>query len=215
METHRTRVKICGVTRIEDALLACELGADAVGIVMTPSSPRCASIPRARAIRDVLPAFVAAVVVTADANLHEIEDIVSGVEPSLLQFHGHEDPAACGQAGVPYIKAFSMSDPQAPHPESMVDGYRGAAAILLDARIVGEPDKGSPFDWGRIPARLPRPLILAGGLDETNVASAIAAVMPYAVDVSSGVESAPGVKDRLKLAHFMAAVRRADRDRGT
>lgn len=207
---HRTRVKICGITRLEDALLACELGADAIGLVMTPSSPRCVSIERARAIREALPAFVSAVAVVVDPQSERLGEILSRVAPHLIQFHGNEAPGYCDRFGSPYIKALSMNESTAGSLESRVADYGNAAAILLDGRVVHDRADGRSFDWRIIPARPPRPVILAGGIDETNVASAIEQVAPYAVDTSSGVESAPGIKDHAKLVRFFRAVSDAD-----
>ncbi|MGH8191901.1 MAG: phosphoribosylanthranilate isomerase [Rhodanobacteraceae bacterium] len=212
---YRTRVKICGITRVEDALLACELGADAIGLVMTPTSPRCVSIERARAIRDALPAFVDAVVVLVDAEAREVERVVSVVHPDALQFHGHETPACCIRAGLPYIKAFSMNEPVAGPLEDEVERYATACAILLDGRRTASPGGEGMFDWQAIPRSLPRPLILAGGIDETNVAAAIEQVAPYAVDISSGVESSPGIKDAGKLRAFFDSVASAQENVAT
>ena len=205
----RTRVKICGITRVEDALLACELGADAIGIVMTPSSPRCASIERARAIRDALPAFVDAVVLTHDLPAERVRAIVDTVQPDRVQFHGSEDAAFCEGFGVRYIKAIGMDGDAdvrataAQHPH--------AVGFVLDGHPPGQQGgRGKTFDWSRIPRDLDRPILLAGGLNPSNVGDAIRAVRPWAVDLASGVESAPGIKDAAKLRAFFAAVHAAD-----
>jgi phosphoribosylanthranilate isomerase len=205
----RTRVKICGLTRVEDALLACELGADAIGIVMTPSSPRGVSIEQARAIRDALPAFVDAVVLTHDLPAERVRAIVDAVQPDRVQFHGSEGAAFCEGFGVRYIKAIGMDGEvdvratAAQHPR--------AVGFVLDGHPPGQQGgRGKTFDWLRVPRDLDRPILLAGGLNPSNVGEAIRAVRPWAVDLASGVESSPGIKDAGKLRAFFAAVRAAD-----
>lgn len=201
----RTRIKICGITRLEDALLACELGADAIGLVMTPSSPRCVPLDRARAIRHALPSFVSAVVLAHDLPAHRVAEIVDSVRPDLIQFHGSEDAAFCESFGVRYTKAIGMAgdldvrEIAAAHPR--------ARGFVLDGHPPGaQGGQGRTFDWSRIPRDLGRPVILAGGLNAGNVADAIRNVRPWAVDLASGVESAPGIKDENKLRAFFAAV---------
>ena len=205
----RTRVKICGVTRVEDALLACGLGADAIGMVMTPTSPRCVSIERARAIRDVLPPFVDAVVLSHDLSEERVCAVVQGVRPDIVQFHGSEDAAFCESFGVRYLKAIGMDGDvdvraaAAEHPH--------AVGFVLDGHPPGQQGgRGKTFDWSRIPEDFARPILLAGGLHPGNVGDAIRTVRPWAVDLASGVESAPGIKDAAKLRAFFAAVRAAD-----
>jgi phosphoribosylanthranilate isomerase len=205
----RTRVKICGVTRIEDALLACELGADAIGIVMTPSSPRGVSIERARAIRDALPAFVATVVLTHDLPAEQVRTVVDAVQPDRVQFHGSEDAAFCEGFGVRYIKAVGMDGDV--DVRAMAARHPRAVGFVLDGHPPGQQGgRGKTFDWSRIPRDLTRPILLAGGLNPANVGDAIRTVRPWAVDLASGVESAPGIKDAGKLRAFFAAVRAAD-----
>jgi phosphoribosylanthranilate isomerase len=205
----RTRVKICGVTRVEDALLACELGADAIGMVMTESSPRCVAIDRARAIRDALPAFVDAVVLSHDLPGERVRAIIDGVRPDLVQFHGREDAAFCESFAVRYIKALGMAGDL--DVRAIANEHRHAAGFVLDGHPPGQQGgQGRSFDWSRIPRALGRPVILAGGLHAGNVAAAIRAVRPWAVDLASGVESAPGIKDPARLRAFFAAVRSAD-----
>lgn len=205
----RTRVKICGVTRIEDALLASELGADAVGMVMTPSSPRCVSVERARAISDALPAFVDTVVLAHDLSAEHVRAIIDAVQPDRVQFHGSEDAAFCEGFGVRYIKAVGMDGDvdvgatAARHPR--------AVGFVLDGHPPGQQGgRGKTFDWSRIPRDLDRPILLAGGLNPSNVGDAIRTVRPWAVDLASGVEAAPGIKDVGKLRAFFAAVRAVD-----
>jgi phosphoribosylanthranilate isomerase len=205
----RTRVKICGVTRVEDALLACELGADAIGIVMTPSSPRGVSIENARAIREALPAFVDAVVLSHDLPAERVEAVIGGVQPDLVQFHGSEDAAFCESFGMRYTKAIGMDGDIDVH--AVAAAHPHASGFVLDGHPPGQQGgRGKTFDWSRIPRDLGRPILLAGGLNADNVGDAIRAVQPWAVDLASGVESAPGIKDAAKLRAFFAAMRAAD-----
>lgn len=208
---HRTRVKICGITRIEDARLACELGADAIGMVMTPSSPRCIDIARARAIRDMLPAFVAAVVLTHGLPAARVREIIAGVQPDLVQFHGLEDATFCESFGVRYLKALGMAGDL--DVRAIAAAHAHAAGFVLDGHPPGQQGgQGKTFDWSRVPRDLGRPVILAGGLNSANVADAIRAVRPWAVDLASGVEASPGIKDAAKMRAFFAAVRAAQVD---
>lgn len=201
----RTRIKICGVTRIEDALLACELGADAIGMVMTPSSPRCVSLEQACAIRAALPAFVDAVVLSHGLPADQVGRIVGVVRPDLVQFHGMEDAAFCELFGVRYLKALGMDGDL--DVRAIAAGHPHAVGFVLDGHAPGQQGgQGRVFDWARVPRDLGRPVILAGGLHAENVAAAIHAVRPWAVDLASGVESAPGIKDAAKLRAFFAAV---------
>ena len=208
----RTRVKICGVTRVEDALLACELGADAIGIVMTPSSPRGVSIEQARAIRDALPAFVDAVVLSHDLPAECVRAIIDGVRPDLVQFHGSEDAAFCEAFGMRYIKAIGMDGDV--DVRAVASAHPRASGFVLDGHPPGEQGgRGKTFDWSRIPRDLGRPVILAGGLNPSNVGDAIRNVHPWAVDLASGVEASPGIKDPATLRAFFAAVHAADAER--
>ncbi|MGH8147515.1 MAG: phosphoribosylanthranilate isomerase [Rhodanobacteraceae bacterium] len=205
---HRTRIKICGITRIEDALLACELGADAIGLVMTPTSPRCVSVERARAIRGALPAFVDAVILTHDLPVDRVRSIIDAVRPDLVQFHGLEDAAFCESFDIRYLKALGMAGDL--DVRLLADEHKCAAGFVLDGHPPGQQGgQGKTFDWSRIPLDLERPLVLAGGLNASNVGEAIRAVRPWAVDLASGVESAPGVKNADKMRAFFAAVHAA------
>ncbi len=205
----RTRVKICGITRIEDALLACELGADAIGLVMTPSSPRCVSIERARAIRDSLPAFVDAVILVHDLPAEQVRDAVRGVRPDLVQFHGSEDAAFCESFACRYIKAIGMDGDV--DVRALAAVHPAASGFVLDGHPPGQQGgQGRRFDWSRIPRGLGRPIILAGGLNAGNVAEAIRVVRPWGVDLASGVESSPGIKDAASMRAFFAAVASAE-----
>ncbi|HET9835239.1 MAG TPA: phosphoribosylanthranilate isomerase [Rhodanobacteraceae bacterium] len=205
----RTRIKICGITRLEDALLACELGADAIGLVMTPSSPRCVPLDRARAIRHALPSFVSAVVLTHDLPAGRVAEIVDSLRPDLIQFHGSEDAAFCESFGVRYTRAVGMAGEV--DVREIIASHPRARGFVLDGHPPGaQGGQGRTFDWSRIPRDLDRPVILAGGLNADNVADAMRSVRPWAVDLASGVESAPGIKDAVKMRAFFAAVHAAD-----
>ncbi len=205
----RTRVKICGITRPEDGTAAASAGADAIGLVFYARSPRFVTAMQARAIIAALPPFVTTVGLFVDASTAEIEEILGTVPLDTLQFHGEEPPEFCASFGRPYLKALSMRDDINLHSEA--ERFTSAAALLVDTFQAGLPGgTGVTFDWTRIPADLGKPLILAGGLNPDNVAQAIKQARPYAVDVSSGVEAAKGIKDAEKIAAFMRGVVKAD-----
>lgn len=207
----RTRVKICGITRMEDARLACDLGADAIGMVMTPTSPRCVSIESARAIRDAVPAFVDIVVLTHGLARETVRAIIDGVRPDLVQFHGMEDAAFCESFGVRYLKALGM--PGDLDVGATVAEHPHAVGFVLDGHPPGQQGgQGKAFDWSRVPCDLDRPIFLAGGLNADNVGDAIRTVHPWAVDLASGVESSHGIKDADKMRDFFAAVTAAQTD---
>jgi phosphoribosylanthranilate isomerase len=202
----RTRVKICGITRLEDARAAVSAGADAIGLVFWPSSPRFVSAEQAQAIASAMPPFVAVVGLFVDAVPTAVHDIVSRVNLALLQFHGSESPEQCRSYGKPYIKAISMREDVNLQAEEKRFG--DAAGLLLDTfagELVG--GSGRAFDWSRIPSSRTKPIVLAGGLTPENVSEAIRRVHPEAVDVSSGVEASKGIKDPKKITAFMQAVR--------
>ena len=204
-----TRIKCCGMTRVEDALLAARLGADAIGLVFTARSKRRVSLEQAQAIRHALPPFVASVALFMDDEAALVKEVIDAVQPDWLQFHGGETDAWCAQFGRPYLKALAMGEGAAALP--CLRDYPGAAGLLLDGHAAGEAGgSGKVFDWSLLPRDRAQPVILAGGLHAGNVGAAIRAVRPLAVDVASGVESAPGIKDAARLADFMAAVRAAD-----
>jgi phosphoribosylanthranilate isomerase len=201
----RTRVKICGITRIEDALLAVKLGADAVGFVFYAPSPRNVSITLAKAIVDALPPFVSAVGLFVNETPANINNILKEVHLDILQFHGDESPQECEQFNVPYYKAIRVKEDT--NLLQYAQLYKSAKALLLDTyaeKAVG--GTGLVFDWKLIPENISKPLILAGGLTAENVGLAIEQVNPYAVDVSGGVEQSKGIKDTKKMAAFMQAV---------
>lgn len=204
----RTRIKICGLTRAEDVRAAVEQGADAIGFVFYPPSPRAVSFDRAAELAALLPPFVTAVGLFVNPEAAFVSEALSRVPLQLLQFHGDESEADCARHGRPWIKAARMRagvdllEFSTLHP--------GARGILLDAFVDGYGGGGRTFDWSLIPAAFGRPLILSGGLDADNVGEAVRRVRPWAVDVSSGVESAKGIKDAAKIAAFIAGVRHAD-----
>lgn len=198
----RTRTKICGLTRIDDALHASYCGADAIGMVFYPPSPRHVTFETAVAISAALPAFVTRVALFVDADSSEVRAVLDGLRPDLLQFHGEESPTYCRQFGVPYIKAVRVR--AGLDLIQYAADYAGAQGLLLDAYVPGQAGgTGRAFDWGLIPAQLPLPLILSGGLEPGNVRHAIDTVRPWAVDVSSGVEASKGIKDANKVAQFI------------
>ncbi|PTV61134.1 MULTISPECIES: phosphoribosylanthranilate isomerase [Pseudomonas] len=202
------RSKICGVTRIEDALAAAEAGADAIGFVFYAKSPRAVDVRQARAIIAELPPFVTTVGLFVNASRCELNEILEVVPLDLLQFHGDETPQDCEGYHRPWIKALRVRPGD--DLEAACRLYAGARGILLDTYVPGVPGgTGEAFDWSLVPARLGKPIILAGGLSADNVGQAIAQVKPYAVDVSGGVEQAKGIKDAAKIEAFMRAVKQA------
>jgi phosphoribosylanthranilate isomerase len=204
----RTRVKICGITRPADARAAAEAGADAIGLVFYPPSPRYLSGERAVEIRDALPPFVQAVALFVNPDAAQVAQVIGRVKPALLQFHGEETPQFCAQFGVPYVKACRVKE--GVDLLEYLRPFSSAAAWLLDSHVEEYGGVGERFDWSRVPRRLERPFILSGELAPGNVAEAIRGVRPWGVDVSSGVESAKGIKDATKIAAFIAEVGNAD-----
>ncbi|NCF09144.1 MAG: phosphoribosylanthranilate isomerase [Gammaproteobacteria bacterium] len=210
----RTRVKICGITRPQDALAAAALGVDAIGLVFWPSSPRAVSAAQAREVVASLPPFVSTVGLFVNATQNELEAVLDQVPLDLLQFHGDESPEFCRSARRPYLKAVRMRP--GVDLDRLVGAYADAAGLLVDAYVAGMPGgTGETFDWDALPSVSGVPLVLAGGLAPGNVADAIRRVGPWAVDVSGGVESAKGIKDAVKMAAFMQGVKDGDRERGT
>jgi phosphoribosylanthranilate isomerase len=209
----RTRVKICGITSVSDGLAAARHGADAIGLIFYPPSPRLLTLERAREIAVGLPPLVARVAVFVNPAATDVEAVIRACRPDLLQFHGEESADFCRGFGVPYLRALRVR-PGVDLLESL-SPFGDAAGWLLDAyrqELYG--GTGEAFDWDLIPRGLARPLILSGGLDVENVGAAIRRVRPWAVDVSSGVEAAKGVKDERRIAAFMEAVRSADQESG-
>jgi phosphoribosylanthranilate isomerase len=202
------RVKICGITRLQDLRAACDAGADALGFVFYEKSPRHLTIDAAAALVREVPPFVQAVGLFVDAEPAFIETVLQVVPLDLLQFHGNETPADCARFGRPYIKAVRVNrDTDLLKCAADFDAARG---LLLDAFVPGVPGgTGERFDWSLIPANLPKPVILSGGLTPDNVADAVERVRPWAVDVSSGVEVTKGIKDAHKIAQFIAKAKEA------
>ncbi len=204
-----TRIKICGITRPEDAQQAAKLGVDAIGLVFYGPSPRNVDTQQACAVVNALPPFITPVGLFVNATADEVQGVLDRVNLDLLQFHGDESPEFCACFNRPYIKAIRMREDVDLQIE--VDRYAQARGLLLDAYHPALPGgTGESFEWARAPGDLPASVILAGGLDAGNVGEAIRTVQPYAVDVSGGVEAEKGVKDWGKMADFVAAVRIAD-----
>ena len=203
-----TRVKICGITRVEDGLACAELGADAIGLVFYAPSPRAVSVETARTIIAALPPFVSTVGLFVDANAAEVNAVLTQLPLDMLQFHGNETPDYCLSFNRPYLKALRVM-PGLDLVQYAAQ-YSQARGLLLDAHVAGMAGgTGQAFDWNLIPAHLPLPVVLSGGLHPSNVTQAIKQVQPAAVDVSSGVEATKGIKDVAKIAAFMQGVRNA------
>lgn len=209
-EPLRTRIKFCGMTRVEDAVRAAALGVDAIGLVFAPRSPRCVGLEAACAIRDALPPFVSTVALCMDQSADDVRAIVAALRPTLLQFHGGEDDAFAAAFGVPYLKAVAMG--AGGDAVEATARWPRAAGFVLDGHAPGAMGgSGEAFDWSRWPSDLGRPALLAGGLTPDTVYAAVAATRAWGVDVSSGIESGtPGVKDADRMHRFVAEVARAD-----
>ncbi len=200
------RSKICGITRVEDALVAAAAGADAIGLVFYAKSPRAVSIVQAQAICAALPPFITTVGLFVDCPLVTLAEILAAVPLDRLQFHGDETPAQCAASPRPWFKALRVQP--GVDVRALASRYAGASGILLDAFVAGTPGgTGQVFDWSLVPRDLAKPVILAGGLSTANVRQAIANVHPYAVDVSGGVEVSKGIKDPAKVRAFIEQVR--------
>jgi len=207
----RTRIKICGITRQVDLDAAVDAGADAVGFVFYPPSPRCLTLEAAAALARKTPPFVTRVGLFVNAEPSDVRATLAAAPLDLLQFHGEEAAPYCAQFGRPYLKAARIR----PGVDLLefARAYPTAQALLLDAWVEAYGGVGQSFDWSLIPAGLPLPMVLSGGLHAANVGEAIVKLHPWAVDVSSGVERAKGIKDADKIAAFVAAVRTADAGR--
>ena len=204
-----TRVKVCGITTAEDCSLVVEAGADAIGFIFYKKSARFVETPKAREIMRGMPPFVSSVALFVDPQPDQVSDVIKSVQPDLLQFHGNESVEFCEQFDKNYIKAIRV------HKNidliQLSDYYSSAKGLLLDSFVEGEKGgTGVTFDWELIPDELPCPIILAGGLNPNNVGMAISKVKPWAVDVSSGVEASPGVKDINKIKAFFQGVKRCE-----
>ena len=206
--SHRTRIKICGLTREQDVDAAVACGADAVGFVLWQHSPRAVTVARAAELCRRLPAFVTPVCLFVNASAALISQAVQAMPTALLQFHGDESVADCRAVNRPYLRAarmaagFDLLDFAAAHA--------GAAGILLDAHVEGYGGSGKAFDWSLVPPNVPLPVVLSGGLNPANVIDGVLRVRPWGLDVSSGVESAKGIKDAALMRGFFDAVRDAD-----
>ncbi|WP_244973914.1 phosphoribosylanthranilate isomerase [Ectopseudomonas mendocina] len=211
----RVRSKICGITRVEDALAAVEAGADAIGLVFYAKSPRAVSVEQAAEIVQALSPFVTSVGLFVNMPREQLLAVLQQVPLDLLQFHGDESPAECEGYGRPYIKALRVRPGE--DLAAAMAPYAGARGILLDTFVEGVPGgTGAAFDWSLVPQGVAKPIILAGGLEAHNVAAAIRQVRPYAVDVSGGVEASKGIKDAGKIRAFVKSVRdtQCDGDQG-
>ena len=205
----QTRVKICGITRVQDGLLASNLGVDAIGLVFYPKSPRSVTADQGEAISRALPPFVSTVGLFVNPLQEEVEAVINSMHLDILQFHGEESPEFCSQFGLPYLKAVRVK-PGLDLVQYAIN-FAGAKGLLLDAFVEGtHGGTGQGFDWSLIPQAMSLPVVLSGGLNPDNVLAAIKQVKPWAVDVSSGVEASKGIKDAAKMAAFMQGVWDAD-----
>lgn len=207
LNVHRTRIKICGLTREEDVRAAVEAGADAIGFVFYPPSPRFVEVRRAAELARLVPPYVTIVGLFVNAERDMVKDVVANVPLQVLQFHGDEGEDDCLGFGLPYVKAARMR--QGFDLLKYAAAFPSAQGLLLDAFVEGYGGGGETFDWSLIPSGLPLPLILSGGLNAGNVAEAVRRVRPWAVDVSSGVEAAKGIKDAVRITEFVAGVQNA------
>ncbi len=205
----RTRIKFCGMTRPGDVRLACELGVDALGFVLVRQSPRGLALDQLESLRAAVPPLVEVIALFMDPGGDEVAEVLRRLRPTMLQFHGAETDAFCRGFGLPFLKTLPMGE-GSEDPRTAGKRYPSASAFLLDGHGPGQAGgRGESYDWNRTPS-LDRPVFLAGGLRPGNVGEAIGRARPYAVDVSSGIESAPGVKDGVKMQQFVDEVRRAD-----
>ena len=211
---HRTRIKICGIRRIEDALVAANGGADAIGLIFYESSPRAVALADALAIKVALPPFIASVALFVNPERALVEAVVAALQPTVLQFHGDEEADFCVSFKRPYLKAIRVGG-------EMTQGdllqykakFSSAQALLLDTlNPLHYGGTGESFDWQVIPVDMRKHIVLSGGLNPSNVATAVNTIRPWAVDVSSGVESIKAVKDHAKIAAFIQQVKQADQD---
>lgn len=206
---HRTRIKICGLTRESDVDAAVDAGADALGFVLYEKSPRHVTLARAQALARQLPPFVTPVLLLVNADAFCVREAIASLPQALLQFHGDETPAQCESHGHPYIRAARMASGF--NLLDFAQKFPKAQAMLVDAHVEGFGGGGQMFDWSLLPSSLPCPMILSAGLNAGNVAEGVLTVRPWAVDVSSGVEASKGIKDPALMRQFCQAVRAADR----
>lgn len=208
----RTRIKFCGLTRAGDIRLAGELGVDAVGLIFAGRSPRRVTPEAARSLRDAMTPLVDAVALFMDNDVGEVREAITAARPTLLQFHGSEDDAFCRRFGLPYLKGIGLNLPEQGMSGRMLHArYPGAAGFVLDGHAQGEPGgSGVRVDPAAIPDDMSKPFLVAGGLDPSNVYTLVRTISPWGVDVASGIESAPGIKDGALMRRFVEEVRRAD-----
>ncbi|MCW4453232.1 phosphoribosylanthranilate isomerase [Flavobacterium sp. MXW15] len=208
---YRTRIKFCGMTRAGDIRLAGELGVDAVGFIFAKGSPRRVAPAEARAMRQATAPMVDVVALFRNNPKEEVREVLRTVRPTLLQFHGEEDEAFCRSFNLPYLKAVAMGGRDEVNARGLQMAYPNAAGFLFDSHAPGGGGgTGVAFDWSQLPTGLHRPFLLAGGIKPENVFDAITATLPWGVDVSSGIESEPGIKDGYRMRKFVEEVRRAD-----
>ena len=206
---HRTRVKICGITRAQDAIAASDSGVDALGLVFYAGSSRHIELETAKAIMKVIPPFITTVALFKDATVEQVNEVTQELDFDLLQFHGSESPEFIQQFHHPYLKAIGMQDPTG--LPSTIARFERSKGFLLDSHAAGAAGgTGETFDWDTIPSELRQQIILAGGINPDNVAECITRIKPYAIDVSSGVESSPGIKDQGKIEQLMKQIRLSD-----
>jgi phosphoribosylanthranilate isomerase len=202
-----TRIKFCGLTRQQDVLEAAQMGVHAIGLVFHPDSPRAVDVQQAQGLSRVCPPFITRVGLFMNQDASTIMEVLKHVELDILQFHGEEPEDYCVSFNKPYLKSIAMGGKT---PDEIPE-YSSAQAYLLDSNELGQPGgSGKAFDWGNIPKNINKPVIVAGGLSPDNVTQAIQCIQPYAVDVSSGIESAKGIKDSEKMKTFINSVRVAD-----
>lgn len=205
----RTRIKICGITRVRDAIYVANKGGDSIGLIFHQSSLRAVSLDKAMEIRRALPPFITVTAVFLDESEDWIAEVLHHLRPDCLQFHGNESPAFCEAWKFPYIKAIPMGSID--DPKAYADEYKQAQGFLLDSNAAGRRGgSGDTFDWSKIPSDFEHPLVLAGGINSSNVAEAIAQIRPWAVDALSGVEASRGVKSSEMIDQFFQEVERGD-----